>query len=340
MSQLRVRGLTKRYGSDEVLSNIDMDFDAGELVVFVGPSGCGKSTLLRCIAGLETVSSGSIEIDGADAANTPLDQRGVAMVFQSYALYPHMNVFDNIAFALTLQKYSAAEIEAKVCATAEKLQLSPLLKRLPAQLSGGQRQRVAIGRAIVRDPKIFLFDEPLSNLDAELRVQMRMEIAELKSQLPITTMIYVTHDQVEAMTLADRIVVLNDGQIEDSGTPKMLFDTPKNRFVAGFIGSPKMNFIQGEKAAAFGADTIGIRPNGLRIYDESDQGDKGWRGRVAYTEYLGADVHLFIDIDEQEPIVVRLTEASAPEIGSMVWVVADPLSVHRFDVKGDAQSSG
>ena len=336
MSQLRVCGLTKRYGSDEVLSNIDLAIEAGEFVVFVGPSGCGKSTLLRCIAGLEVASSGSIEIDGVDAASTPLDQRGVAMVFQSYALYPHMSVFENIAFALTLQNYTAAEIDAKVCATAEKLQLSALLDRMPAQLSGGQRQRVAIGRAIVRDPKIFLFDEPLSNLDAELRVQMRMEIAELKSQLPNTTMIYVTHDQVEAMTLADRIVVLNAGQVEDVGTPKSLFESPKNRFIAGFIGSPKMNFLEGEKAAAFGAHTIGIRPNGIRIHTE---GNTGWPGRVAYTEYLGADVHLFLDIGEQEPIVVRFTEALAPVVGSMVWLVADPALVHRFDAYGKAQPS-
>lgn len=327
MSQLRIRGLNKSYGTHKVLTNIDLDISAGEFVVFVGPSGCGKSTLLRCIAGLETFSSGLIEIGGSDAHKLPVDKRGVAMVFQSYALYPHMSVFDNIAFSLKLQKWPIEKIETKVRAAAGKLRLDAYLDRLPGQLSGGQRQRVAIGRAIVRDPKIFLFDEPLSNLDAELRVQMRMEIAQLKTELPDTTMIYVTHDQVEAMTLADRIVVLNDGRIEDIGTPKMLFEQPRNRFIAGFIGSPKMNFLTGETAAALGATTVGIRPDGLRIGTATAT---GWPGRVAYCEYLGADSYVYVDIGENDPVVVRLGDVELPAVGAEVRVVVDESALHRF----------
>ncbi len=334
MAQLRIRELNKSYGDLEVLKDIELDINAGEFIVFVGPSGCGKSTLLRCIAGLEPSSSGLIEIDGVDTKSVPADQRGVAMVFQSYALYPHMSVFDNIAFSLTLQKWSAEKIATAVCEAAQKLQLSPYLNRLPAQLSGGQRQRVAIGRAIVRDPKLFLFDEPLSNLDAELRVQMRMEIAQLKAQLPNTTMIYVTHDQVEAMTLADRIVVLNEGRIEDIGTPQALFEKPKNRFIAGFIGSPKMNFVGGEKAAALGSHTIGVRPDGLHL-DPRDR--RGWSGTVTYCEYLGADVYAFVDIGEAAPVVVRLRETAAPEVGSTVHVLPDAVAIHRFAENGMAE---
>jgi multiple sugar transport system ATP-binding protein len=244
MAALQLRKVDKRYGDTPVIHGVDLDVRDGEFMVFVGPSGCGKSTLLRMIAGLESVSNGDIVIDGARVNQISAAQRGLAMVFQSYALYPHMTVYQNLAFGLENIGTARSEIDAKVDAAARMLQLEPLLSRRPTQLSGGQRQRVAIGRAIVRNPKVFLFDEPLSNLDAELRVQMRMELTALHRRLG-TTMIYVTHDQVEAMTMADRIVVLRGGRVEQVGTPLDLYNRPANRFVAGFIGSPQMNFLRG-----------------------------------------------------------------------------------------------
>ena len=241
MAELSIRGVRKSFGETEVIRNVDLSVGNGEFVVFVGPSGCGKSTLLRMIAGLESVTSGTISIDGADVTHADPSKRGIAMVFQTYALYPHMTVEENMGFGLEMAGIPADERKRMVRRAAETLHLEPYLARKPKQLSGGQRQRVAIGRAIVRDPKIFLFDEPLSNLDAELRVRMRIEIAKLHADLG-ATMIYVTHDQVEAMTLASRIVVLRDGRIEQVGTPLELYNNPDNQFVAGFIGSPKMNF--------------------------------------------------------------------------------------------------
>jgi lactose/L-arabinose transport system ATP-binding protein len=249
MSELKLREIKKSYSAVDVIHGVDLDIADGEFVVFVGPSGCGKSTLLRVIAGLESATSGRLEIDGEDVTKVAPADRGVAMVFQSYALYPHMNVEQNMSFGLKINGFPKAEIQERVLKAARILHLEPLLHRKPKQLSGGQRQRVAIGRAIVREPKVFLFDEPLSNLDAELRVQMRLEIAKLHSDLG-ATMIYVTHDQVEAMTLADKIVVLRSGRIEQIGAPMTLYNQPANMFVAGFIGSPKMNFFKASVAGA------------------------------------------------------------------------------------------
>jgi len=246
MADMILRDVAKAYGEVKVLSNINLDIKKGELIVFVGPSGCGKSTLLRMIAGLERITGGDFSIDGVRMNDVPPAQRGIAMVFQSYALYPHMTVRDNMAFALKIAKKTSAEISAAVDKAARILQLTPYLDRLPKALSGGQRQRVAIGRAIVRDPKVYLFDEPLSNLDAALRVATRLEIAQLKEAMPESTMVYVTHDQVEAMTLASRIVVLAGGGISQVGTPMELYERPENEFVAQFIGSPAMNLMPGE----------------------------------------------------------------------------------------------
>ena len=248
MANIQLKNVTKSYGAVNVIKGVDLDIKRGEFMVFVGPSGCGKSTLLRLISGLEDVTGGRIVIDGKDATDIGPAQRGLAMVFQTYALYPHMTVAENMGFALKMAKVPKAEIEKKVAHAAEMLQLDKVLARRPKALSGGQRQRVAIGRAIVRNPKGFLFDEPLSNLDAALRVQMRTELVKLNKQLE-TTMIYVTHDQVEAMTMADRIVVLNGGIVEQVGSPLELYHNPANLFVAGFIGSPKMNLLEGEIAA-------------------------------------------------------------------------------------------
>jgi len=252
VSYLRLTGVEKRFGAVEVIKGIDIKAEKGEFVVFVGPSGCGKSTLLRMVAGLEEVSAGDVYIDGVEVTDLEPAKRKVSMVFQSYALFPHMSVRDNIAFGLKMAKTPKAEIEKQVAEAARILQMEALLDRRPRELSGGQRQRVAIGRAIVRHPKLFLFDEPLSNLDAELRAQMRTEIARLHSALGVT-MIYVTHDQVEAMTLADRIVVLRAGRVEQIGSPQELYDRPANTFVAGFIGSPKMNFLTVKAVAEGGA---------------------------------------------------------------------------------------
>src|SRR5579872_113593 len=264
MGQITLQNVQKAFGPVHIIKGANLDIADGSFVVFVGPSGCGKTTLLRLIAGLEDVTDGKILIDGKNVVDTPPAKRGLSMVFQSYALYPNMSVRGNIGFGLKMAGLPKDEINRKVEAAAATLNLTPYLDRKPRELSGGQRQRVAIGRAIVRQPKAFLFDEPLSNLDAALRVNMRLEISELHQQLK-TTMIYVTHDQVEAMTMADRIVVLNAGHIEQYGTPMELYRTPANRFVAGFIGSPKMNFVDGAEAAKLGAHSIGVRPEHLHV---------------------------------------------------------------------------
>ena len=332
MSSIEITNLQKSYGNLHVLKDINLVINEGEFIVFIGPSGCGKSTLLRSISGLETITEGTIRIDGQDMSNVPPDKRGIAMVFQSYALYPHLNVFDNIAFSLRLRGMPKAEIRQKVHSVADRLQLTPYLDRLPALLSGGQRQRVAIGRAIARDPKVFLFDEPLSNLDAALRVRMRMEIAQMKQQFPQTTMIYVTHDQVEAMTLADRIVVLRDGQIEAVGTSLELYETPTSVFVAGFIGSPKMNLLNGDRAKSYGAHTIGVRPEALVESDDP----AAWQGKVVHAEHLGSDTFAYIDIGESEPVVIRLTGKARHSPGKMLRIAPVAGQVHRFDEAGMA----
>jgi multiple sugar transport system ATP-binding protein len=330
MSDLKITNLYKRYGQVEILKDVNLDIKSGEFIVFVGPSGCGKSTLLRCISGLETISSGTLEIDGRVVNEVAPSKRGIAMVFQSYALYPHMNVFDNMAYALKLQGLPKEQIREKVEAAAGKLQLTQYLGRLPKALSGGQRQRVAIGRAIVRDPKVFLFDEPLSNLDAALRVQMRIEIGQLNASLPNTTFIYVTHDQVEAMTMADRIVVLKDGIVQQVGTPMELYEHPQSLFVAQFIGSPKMNFFTGANADKFKATTVGVRPEHLEIRN----GDGVWSGKVIYSENLGSDSFIYVDIGSEEPIIVRQEGKSSYHSGDLLSLGPRGEMFHRFDASG------
>ncbi|KKB08958.1 ABC transporter ATP-binding protein [Devosia chinhatensis] len=323
MSDIKVTNLRKNYGAVEVLRDINLDIRSGEFVIFVGPSGCGKSTLLRCISGLERLSGGTLEIGGRVVNNVPASKRGIAMVFQSYALYPHMSVRENMAYSMKLRRAAKAEIESRVAEAARKLQLEPYLDRFPRELSGGQRQRVAIGRAIVRDPQVFLFDEPLSNLDAALRVATRLEIARLKEGLPDTTMVYVTHDQVEAMTLADRIVVLNAGQVEQVGTPEELYERPQSLFVAGFIGSPRMNLLRHEDGT-----TMGIRPEDITL------GTGAQQGKVAYVEYLGADTFAFLDIGRPDLLTVRQTRTALPDVGSMISYDYPQERVHRFDAQG------
>jgi multiple sugar transport system ATP-binding protein len=330
MSDLKITNLYKRYGAVEILKDVNLDIQSGEFVVFVGPSGCGKSTLLRCISGLETITSGTLQIDGRVVNEVAPSKRGIAMVFQSYALYPHMTVFDNMAYALKLQGLPKAEVRQKVEAAANKLQLTQYLARLPKALSGGQRQRVAIGRAIVRDPKVFLFDEPLSNLDAALRVQMRIEISQLNESLPDTTMIYVTHDQVEAMTMADRIVVLKDGVVQQVGTPMELYEKPQSLFVAQFIGSPKMNFFTGANAANFKAATVGVRPEHLDIADKGGT----WTGKVIYSENLGSDSYVYVDIGAGEPIIVRQPGKASYHSGDQLSFSPRGNEFHRFDESG------
>jgi len=331
MSELKITNLYKRYGSVEILKDVNLEIASGEFIVFVGPSGCGKSTLLRCISGLEEISSGTLEIDGRVVNDVAPSKRGIAMVFQSYALYPHMTVYDNMAYSLKLQGLPKSEIKEKVMAAANKLQLVQYLERLPKALSGGQRQRVAIGRAIVRDPKVFLFDEPLSNLDAALRVQMRMEIAQLNDSLPDTTMIYVTHDQVEAMTMADRIVVLKDGVVQQVGTPMELYEHPKSLFVAGFIGSPKMNFMTGKFADAFKAHTVGVRSEHIEIAPK----DGVWSGKVIYSENLGSDSYLYVDIGAGEPVIVRQPGKATYKSGDALSFSPRGDAFLRFDAQGE-----
>jgi multiple sugar transport system ATP-binding protein len=325
MSELTLNHVRKSFGALEIIKGIDLDVQSGEFVVFVGPSGCGKSTLLRIIAGLEESTSGSLTIGGKDVTHAEPSERGIAMVFQSYALYPHMTVAENIGFGLSLARRPKAEIEAKVRAASETLQLTHLLDRKPKALSGGQRQRVAIGRAIVRDPKVFLFDEPLSNLDASLRAQMRLEIAELHARLR-TTMIYVTHDQVEAMTMADKIVVLNGGKVEQVGSPMDLYRNPATPFVAGFIGSPKMNLYNGELAKRFDCATYGIRPEHIRLSATEGQ----WQGRVRHIERLGADAILYLDVSEIGEMVVRAEGETPFATGTIVWANPVQGAAHRF----------
>ena len=329
MGKIALKHVTKSFGATEVIPPLDLDIEDGEFVVFVGPSGCGKSTLLRLIAGLEDVTSGMIEIDGNDATRVPPSKRGLAMVFQSYALYPHMSVRKNIAFPLRMAKVDEAERNRKVEAAAGILNLTDYLERRPGQLSGGQRQRVAIGRAIVREPEAFLFDEPLSNLDAALRVNMRLEISELHQSLK-TTMIYVTHDQVEAMTMADKIVVLNAGRIAQVGSPLELYRSPQNVFVAGFIGSPKMNFIEGEEAGKHGAHTIGVRPEHLAL--STDGGT--WEGTVGVAEHLGSDTFLHVHVDGIGALTVRAQGEAGLNHGDRAHITPDPERIHRFDSDG------
>lgn len=300
MGRITLDKVSKSFGAVEVIPPLDLTIEDGEFAVFVGPSGCGKSTLLRLIAGLEDVTGGEIRIDGQDATTVPPAKRGLAMVFQSYALYPHMSVRKNIAFPLRMAGLDKAERDRRVEQAAAVLNLTDYLDRRPGQLSGGQRQRVAIGRAIVREPAAFLFDEPLSNLDAALRVGMRIEISELHDRLK-TTMVYVTHDQVEAMTMADKIVVLRAGNIEQVGSPLTLYSQPRNLFVAGFIGSPKMNFIEGAEAAKHGAHTIGIRPEHIAV----TEGEGTWSGVVGVSEHLGSDTFFHIPGDRACPVADR-----------------------------------
>jgi multiple sugar transport system ATP-binding protein len=331
MGRIVLEGVSKRFVDLAVIPNIDLTIEDGEFAVFVGPSGCGKSTLLRLIAGLEDVSAGRILIDGADVTPLPPAKRGLAMVFQSYALYPHMSVRGNIAFPLKMAGEDKAAIERKVRDAAEVLNLTQYLDRKPRQLSGGQRQRVAIGRAIVRQPKAFLFDEPLSNLDAALRVNMRLEISELHQRLQ-TTMIYVTHDQVEAMTMADKIVVLNAGRIEQVGSPLELYRTPANLFVAGFIGSPKMNLINGAEAGKRGAATIGIRPEHLRVSRERGE----WSGTVGVAEHLGSDTFLHLHVDGIGTLTARTEGEFGLQHGERAYLTPDAARLHRFDESGTA----
>jgi ABC-type sugar transport system ATPase subunit len=347
MSDVTLSNVSKSFGQHEVLKGIDLTIPSGEFVVFVGPSGCGKSTLLRIIAGLETITDGEIKLGGEVANAWSPTERGVAMVFQSYALYPHMTVAGNMGFALKVAGASKDEIKSKVEKAASILDLSTLLDRLPRQLSGGQRQRVAIGRAIVREPKLFLFDEPLSNLDAALRGQTRVEIANLHQKLD-TTMIYVTHDQVEAMTLADRIVVLNAGRIEQIGAPEDLYERPANLFVAGFIGSPRMNFFKAEVAGGNGvkfasggavkvkahldekAIVVGVRPEKLLL---ADAGKGVFNGTVGVVEYMGENAHVHLHTAASEPVVLKVNRVGNLATGQTVGLTFDPGEALMFSLQ-------
>lgn len=331
MGQIELKQVTKSFGNTQVIPPLDLTIHEGEFTVFVGPSGCGKSTLLRLIAGLEDISSGHIEIDGTDATSVVPAKRGLAMVFQSYALYPHMSVRKNIAFPMKMAKLDQATQDAKIEAAAKALNLTDYLDRKPGQLSGGQRQRVAIGRAIVREPSAFLFDEPLSNLDAALRVGMRLEIMELHKKLA-TTMVYVTHDQVEAMTMADKIVVLQAGVIEQIGSPLELYRTPRNIFVAGFIGSPKMNLITGEEAAKYDAHTIGVRPEHIDVVVD---GKGEWNGTVGVAEHLGSDTFFHIhNTGFGEMLTVRAIGDVSLKHGDKIGLNPRKNEMHRFDAAG------
>ncbi|WP_278382370.1 ABC transporter ATP-binding protein [Pseudoalteromonas distincta] len=329
MGSITLKQVTKNFDEVNVIKPLDLEIKDGEFIVFVGPSGCGKSTLLRMIAGLEDTTSGNIEIDGIDATKTPPAKRGLAMVFQSYALYPHMTVRNNIAFPLKRAKVSPAEIESKIANAAKILNLTDYLDRKPGQLSGGQRQRVAIGRAIVRQPSAFLFDEPLSNLDASLRVNMRLEISELHKSLA-TTMIYVTHDQVEAMTMADRIAVFNVGIIEQVGTPLELYKNPVNKFVAGFIGSPKMNFIDAPQNEDANVSCIGIRPEHITL--STEQGT--WAGTVGVIEHLGSESFLHINIEGKGTVTVKADGDCPLKYGDSIYLSAPADKVLKFDNNG------
>jgi multiple sugar transport system ATP-binding protein len=353
MSSVELKSVRKEFGQVSVINGIDLSVRDREFMVFVGPSGCGKSTLLRMIAGLEEITSGDLFIDGKRMNDVPPDARGLAMVFQSYALYPHMTVASNLGFALRLARVPKAERERKVREAARILQLESLLDRRPGQLSGGQRQRVAIGRAIVRQPKVFLFDEPLSNLDAALRVQMRVELARLHRELD-TTMIYVTHDQVEAMTMADRIVVLRAGVVEQTGTPLELYNEPANEFVAGFIGSPKMNFIPVEVAASNGHEVtvalpggsrvdlrlaspaapgtgmkLGIRPEGIVIDPAGPVA-----GQVSVVEHLGSETLVYVDVGGGNLVTVKTGPNVPAAVGDSIRLSLEGTHLHAFDREG------
>jgi multiple sugar transport system ATP-binding protein len=354
--KLKLDNVNKQLGGARILRDINLEIAAGEFVVFVGPSGCGKSTLLRLIAGLDSICAGDLLIDGRRVNDLEPRERGVGMVFQSYALYPHMSVYDNISFGLKLAKTEKSSLRERVLKTAQILQLDKLLQRKPKELSGGQRQRVAMGRAMAREPDILLFDEPLSNLDASLRVQMRNEIARLHDRLG-STMIYVTHDQVEAMTLADKIVVLNGGHIEQVGSPRELYERPASRFVAGFLGSPKMNFLAarlqapGETslvdAAVLGmttlpfdssnlaADTalsLGVRPEHLSL-----KAAPGTAGVVVTgVEYLGSETYVHLDTGQDEPLICRCEVNAGWQAGDRVELQLDIAKIHLFDSDGTA----
>jgi multiple sugar transport system ATP-binding protein len=341
MAFLQLKGIEKKFGDARVIQGIDLAIERGEFVVFVGPSGCGKSTLLRLIAGLEEISAGTLELDGRDITQLPSSRRDLAMVFQSYALYPHMSVYDNMSFALRLAKANPAVIKEKVERAAEILNLGPYLQRTPRDLSGGQRQRVAIGRAIVRSPKVFLFDEPLSNLDAALRGQTRVEIAKLHRELGATT-IYVTHDQVEAMTLADRVVVLRDGRIEQVGTPLELYDRPATRFVAQFIGTPQMNVLPAsalpQLQAALGVrmpgdGVVGLRPESVML---RAPGHGQFDARVELVEALGAETLIYVTTGSGAQFTARQSARTQLRAGDSVGVDVDATAVHLFDTKGHA----
>ncbi len=331
MARIELKNVKKSFGSVAVIKGVDLTIEKGEFMVFVGPSGCGKSTLLRLVSGLETITSGDLFFDGERVNDVLPSRRGIAMVFQSYALYPHMTVKQNMEFGMKLAGSSKGEVEARVQQAAELLQIGHLLDRLPRQLSGGQRQRVAIGRAITRDPRVFLFDEPLSNLDAALRVTMRLEIAKLHHDMQDVTMIYVTHDQVEAMTLADRICVLRDGMVMQVGTPEELYERPNSTFVAGFIGSPKMNFLEGSIAADHGAHTIGIRSEHLDVLAE---GEGPWSGPVVHAENLGSDNYIFVDIGAEEPVIARQGGETRIPLRTRVSLRPQEGRLHRFDADG------
>jgi len=338
MSSIALRSVEKWFGEVQVIKGVDLEIEEGEFVIFVGPSGCGKSTLLRMIAGLEETSRGQIMIADRDATAEPPSKRGLAMVFQSYALYPHMSVRDNVGFPLKSAGLPAAEIKAKVDDAARVLKLDAYMDRRPRDLSGGQRQRVAIGRSIVRDPTAFLFDEPLSNLDAALRVEMRYEIAKLHQTLK-STMIYVTHDQVEAMTLADRIVVLDAGHIAQVGTPRELYQRPANLFVAQFIGSPRMNVMPAGHVSlagiAAGIKDVGIRPEHIEMVAEG-AGDLD--GTVDVLEYLGADTFVVMQCGDAGQVTVRLLGDSDLKPGDRAGLRFPSESVHCFDEQGLAVS--
>lgn len=338
MGRITLQGVRKSFDDTTIIHGADLEIEDGKFIVFVGPSGCGKTTLLRLIAGLEDVSDGKILIDGQDVTHLAPAKRGLSMVFQSYALYPHMSVRNNIAFGLKMARLPKDEIAQRVAKAAEILNLTDYLERRPGQLSGGQRQRVAIGRAIVRKPKGFLFDEPLSNLDAALRVQMRLEVTRLQKQLK-TTAIYVTHDQVEAMTMADQIVVLQAGRIEQVGSPLELYERPANVFVAGFIGSPRMNLLTGAVADRHGASTLGIRPEHIRVHhDHVDTNGSGeaWDGTVVQAEHLGSDTFVYVDIPDIGPVNARCTGDLRVAPGDTVTLQPDALQLHRFDANHQA----
>ncbi|RDJ19726.1 sn-glycerol-3-phosphate ABC transporter ATP-binding protein UgpC [Bosea caraganae] len=356
-TSIKLNKVVKRYSAVEVIHGIDLTIDPGEFVVFVGPSGCGKSTLLRMIAGLEKITGGDLLIDGERMNDVPASQRGIAMVFQSYALYPHMTVYKNLAFGLETAGYKKAEIDERVQRVAKILKIESYLQRRPRALSGGQRQRVAIGRAIVREPKIFLFDEPLSNLDAELRVQMRVEIAKLHQDLG-NTMIYVTHDQVEAMTMADKIVVLRDGIVMQAGAPLELYNKPANQFVAGFIGSPKMNFLAAragaagntievagrnvslDAALAVGQDeplTFGVRPEHIAVGGEA--GEVLGEVKVQLVEHLGGGTVLYTTTAGGENLTISAAGQLRVQQGENVPLRIDPAICHVFDSQGMALRS-